>query len=195
MSVEYQRRRHQFIEQPEGTPYDFQVPDNEFFSYHFYHDLESVFWIFCWFLHHRAPAALDDTHIKACKAAVSISAHKWLYCGIEGSISRVEIFFNTNRELRTMYAPLQALYGQFSRLLIGMRIIFDITNAYKVIEATKTLERVVGNRRWIHWDEKHFTEGLYIKIKEVFDELLVMMAPHGPLADLQGIPVKDLVSN
>ncbi|KAJ6511347.1 hypothetical protein C8R47DRAFT_731241 [Mycena vitilis] len=182
MAVEYQLRNHVFLpEITEEDPFQPEQAPPEFFTFNYYHDLESVFWLYTWFLHYYPPGALilDDE----AKQILTTSANKYLGSNVGGSSARSLI--TSVRKAKALENPLQPVYGAFTPLLFGISGTLGILiNAYKALEATTP---VMVNGQPQHWDEKNFQDKVYDQIQDFFTKL-----GKTPIFQVDDIPVQPL---
>ena len=84
----------------------------EKFAVHFLHDVESLYWLYVWFLHRHIPseAVADSTEeLENIEAEVVASWIKYFSCGIEGNVSRTALIESAPcgaRQLKQMFKPL-----------------------------------------------------------------------------------------
>ncbi|KAJ6511328.1 hypothetical protein C8R47DRAFT_1094681 [Mycena vitilis] len=167
MAVECQLRDHVFL--PEITEEDPFQPEEippKFFTFNYYHDIESVFWLYTWFLHYYPPGALilDDE----AKQILTTSATEYLDSNVGGSGART-LLITSVRQAKELENPLKPVYGAFTSLLFGISGTLGILiNAYKALEATTP---VMVNGQPQHWDEENFRYEVYDQIQEFFTKL------------------------
>ncbi|KAJ7675771.1 hypothetical protein DFH06DRAFT_977041, partial [Mycena polygramma] len=137
MAVEYQAQMHLFLKSPGSinmVKLSKLTPSPRFFTFNFYHDLESVFWLYTWFLHKCPPARLtlgDDAR----KVLVQ-SYTNHLDCGIVGTALRASIIL-ADAGVHVLAGELVKVYGNTSFLLNGLGSVSIIRDAYEVLEATE----------------------------------------------------------
>ncbi|KAG5340937.1 hypothetical protein C0989_012450 [Termitomyces sp. Mn162] len=96
MAVEYQFQLHLFypllsLQEIEDTCASHSEKDR-FFTFNFYHDLESVYWVYLWFLHYRLPAELNTLSSTATNEPVK-RRDDIFACGINGSNARYSVSY------------------------------------------------------------------------------------------------------
>ncbi|KAG6807983.1 hypothetical protein H0H92_005820 [Tricholoma furcatifolium] len=148
------------------------------FRFNFYHDLESVFWILAWFLHHRFPKAEwlhtnfpDHKYEPAfVESQLRASFHKSIYPVIGRQAlfdSRVIVGLN---EMRSMF---KAIYPEALHSLpdLGLDLVETLVDRYKKLEI-EDLEKHPSNGTY-YWAERQFDEYLYLSILEwPFEKIL-----------------------
>ncbi|KAJ6511334.1 hypothetical protein C8R47DRAFT_1314332 [Mycena vitilis] len=184
MAVEYQMRKHLYVPRPRSAdPFQPPQPTPKFFNFNYYHDLESVFWLYMWFLHYYPPGALtlDDKT----KEILSMSAHKYLVANVDGNSYRSTLMGSTD-EARGLAEDLMLVYGiKFYPLLAGIsETIGFLLTAFKALEATAP---VTVNNEPRRWDEINFQDEVYDQMQEFFARLR-----ETPPFQLGDIPVQPL---
>ncbi|KAG5642550.1 hypothetical protein DXG03_002589, partial [Asterophora parasitica] len=205
MAAEYQDRRHYFVPRrpsksrerrarlsamvPFGKKAAKSTP-SKFFTFNFYHDLESVFWILFWFLHHRIPIAIseDEDHIRQHINSVAASAQELIYCGITGTPGRAQLVREDEDTLMARLQCLMDLYGPLAGVVLPAMMLLDVTDAYQAIESTTPVRGADGAPK--HWNAALFTEVPYREVEEGFNKLLAII--EGELKQYGDIPVTNL---
>ncbi|KAG6823324.1 hypothetical protein H0H87_001354 [Tephrocybe sp. NHM501043] len=138
-----------------------------FFTFNFYHDLESIFWVYAWFLHHYIPTKAHD-HARN-HDDVSHSAHTFIYCNIKGNSDRDSLLLDQDK-LLAMIDMLTEVYSQTVAPLIDPIVIGSrIALGYKALERTEPVQ-VDGKPH--HWDANNFSKEVYNDIVQAFENVL-----------------------
>ncbi|KAJ7625013.1 hypothetical protein DFH06DRAFT_1229583 [Mycena polygramma] len=182
MAVEYQLREHVFLPEITADPFQPEELPPKFFTFNYYHDIESVFWLYTWFLHYYPPGALtlnDET-----KQILTVSANKYLGCNVGGNSFRSLLIISVRRA-KELEDALKPVYGAFSSLLFGISgTLGFLINAYRALEATAP---VMVNNEPQHWHENNFQNEIYDQIQGFFTKL-----GKTPPFQLSDIPVQPL---
>lgn len=181
MAVEYQTQEHMFIP-PHLIPSLASLIKSgdstllqrcTFFTFNFYHDLESIFWIYVWFLYYCPP---DDLDIESRRQELTESAHQLFDCDSGGNSHRDKILRREHGEV-LVATRLRAVYDdQWINLLLGLKVLTDVRDAYKALQSTEPVE-VDGLPR--RWDTKQFTDVPYDAMQRCFGSLLELMTLDG----------------
>ncbi|KAJ6477386.1 hypothetical protein C8R47DRAFT_1323354 [Mycena vitilis] len=154
MAVEYQSQSHLF-----GSPASL-----EFFTFNFYHDLESVFWLYVWSLHKCPPATLtlgdDHTNI----LLQSTADH--LDCGITGASLRSAVL---TRRANILVYQLKPVYAERSYLLDALESRSVIRAAYETLEDKEPWRNAAGKA--LHWDQENFESQVYDDFRKCFQDI------------------------
>lgn len=154
----------------------------EFFSFNFYHDLESVYWIYLWFLHYRLPRALPPST----KAELKDRKRKLFTCGINGSRFR-HLFITTPEGFKAVKETLRNTYGTFGYLVHAINFRRTLVKAYKDIEATDPVE---VNGVVLHWDKAVFQDEPYDTLSSLFRQILDHMGKRDDSTVMVNLPLK-----
>jgi len=161
MAAEYQARKYFQKVKVEDHPKLRVVP----LTFNFYHDLESIFWIYAWSLFYHPPSRCvvnseDPLELIGC---LKQEAKEWFGCGIEGNSSRL-LTVQGARHADIAY-PLEDVYTfetGCSVLLNGLEVVEPLSTAYGDLEGTP-LQLITGQHaRWRH---AQFSEALYKEMK------------------------------
>ncbi|KAI0053125.1 hypothetical protein FA95DRAFT_1674534 [Auriscalpium vulgare] len=156
MAMEYQARQYFFLPNPDNI---FSAKPVEFI-FNFYHDLESVFWIFVYFIHFRPPITLQDKPEELVET-VRQSAIQYLSDNIQGNSSRYALVALGTYHLCSQLAP---LYGDESWLLSGVQVVHTLRSAYRVLENMPMSDG--------RWNEDCFTSQPYSDIMKRLSKLM-----------------------
>lgn len=183
MAVEYQERRYIFNPiANRRKPMDvvkFQQPRNipRPFAYNFYHDLESLMWLYIWFMIYHPPVhCVPESKLDSGASAEALLAvgDEYFSCGIDGSIPRYKMLEHgwDTIELLMYEAPVEIVYDKCRFLLAGLDTITHISQAYRELERFATSD----NRSTPHlaWRADQFSTGIYRKFRDVFQTVLDM---------------------
>ncbi|KAG6908561.1 hypothetical protein DXG01_004194, partial [Tephrocybe rancida] len=186
MAVEYQEQSYLFLPQPtlETVEKLFETDSEDLaclpgtwsppYRYNFYHDLESVFWIYAWFLHHFLPTKFHNSEKNL--ALISDSVRQRLDCGLRGSRSRTRIICDQSKLLDMAHMLMDHYYSSMKQLVWPLGILLDVTEGYRAVEAT---DPGVAEDKPCAWDTGTFTEEPYHKTQARFQELLTYIEAHG----------------
>ncbi|KAG6816598.1 hypothetical protein H0H93_007895, partial [Arthromyces matolae] len=135
--------------------------------FNFYHDLESIFWIYIWFLHHRLPKKLMQTNPDL--TPLKESAETLFLNVIAANPSRTELIFarDASAKLLHIFTPIYTLEFEILFASIPMPVI--LASAYRSLELTAP-QAIEGL-----WDENKFDAGLHACMKGEFDAMVAAM--------------------
>ena len=111
------------IVKPEPEPVVHNIA--KYFRLHFLHDLESLYWTYIWFLHHRVP--VGSTHVDY---RLAQGRGEYFYPPKRG---RVNLFLNTSNST-TIWDYLEPLYPARTALLSPVSLSAEITREYVRIQ-------------------------------------------------------------
>lgn len=172
MAVEYQAKQYLFARHPKvviligdlGSPN--KKPE---FIPNFAHDLESVVWLYLWFLHYRVPNISPDPErtpelLAETLSAVLESAQKFFMHGIEGHPERV-LFWTAGDRF-----SLAQTFGEIidRGLLLPYNLIDQLREEYTRIES-QTPEVIDGTPRY---PDDAFSDEIYAMFKNVLSATL-----------------------
>ncbi|KAJ6477384.1 hypothetical protein C8R47DRAFT_1289190 [Mycena vitilis] len=182
MAAEYQSQEHLFKEIPFVRKRN-RIPSPTFFTFNFYHDLESVFWLYAWFLHQCPPARLTLSDEE--KKLLLKSHADYIHCGIGGTALRNGLVLKGDGVTR-LVDQLATVYRDIDFLLDGLGSLEILRAAYKLLEATEPRRDKEGNP--LHWEETNFQPQVYDKFRQCFQVI------RGDLSKLEDtVPVQRLV--
>lgn len=132
-----------------STQIECRKPQDTTFTFNFLHDLESVYWMFLWFLYHRIPSIVDPS-----APAFSLALGEFhrmggelFKCGISGNQTRERLVKGENAKMVATSLEAVYPYGSPCRfLLAGMRLTEILRNAYIELESTPPNK----SQRWPH---------------------------------------------
>ncbi|KAG6915560.1 hypothetical protein DXG01_010965 [Tephrocybe rancida] len=178
MAVEYQQQEHLFYPPMNATVFhkvfedllmgrkpDPKIPIRPPFRFNFYHDLESVFWIYVHFLHHLFPknsVPNDDESLDI----IAQSARQSIYCGVEGATLRTMVITHTAVRIGVM---LQDFFPNHLYLLSALEFAEDMAKSYTAVESSQPV--IVGDTPQ-YWSLEFFTSDPYNKIISQFQSIL-----------------------
>lgn len=172
------------------------------FIYNFYHDVESLLWIFIWFLFNRIPltniepplpilenlrwklpldlvrnvqAVADETQLTY-EGLEEIRAlgRKLFACDSHGTITRDTFIFLGEHKL--LEYTLMPVYAKFSHFLDPIKIVLDVKAALERLEASKP---TMSSQGVLRWDAELFTEELYVQFHSKLQEVIVGIKTSG----------------
>ncbi|EIW81088.1 hypothetical protein CONPUDRAFT_165310 [Coniophora puteana RWD-64-598 SS2] len=185
MAAEYQARKYFQKVKVEDHPKLRVVP----LTFNFYHDLESIFWIYAWslFYHPPSPCVVSSENPLELIGCLKQEAKEWFGCGIEGNSSRL-LTVQGARHADITY-PLENVYTfdtGCSVLLNGLEIVAPLSTAYGDLEGTP-LQLITGQHaRWRH---AQFSEALYKEMKNKLRGVLEALS--GNKLDVYVRPLSD----
>ncbi|KAF9074801.1 hypothetical protein BDP27DRAFT_1415727 [Rhodocollybia butyracea] len=138
------------------------------FSVHYFHDLESVFWIYLWFIHFMVPSAHElnlDT--------LQWSRDRYFHHPISGSQYRSSLIMNEDGP-DELEQDLSSIYTHQSHtpLLKPISLCKEISSAYKQLQRTEP-EKLKGPDNVDFWrfKKESFAPGLYQTLTDSFQSL------------------------
>ena len=142
---------------------------SQYFRLHFLHDLESLYWTYLWFLHHRVP--VGSTHVDY---RLAQGRGGYFHSPLLGERGRLSLFLNTLKS-RTIWNYLEPLYTD-QKPVIGPVILNSfIVREYRRIQQVEPEEH---NGTW-RLPVDCFNEELYINFEKAFDIDLDLLGPGG----------------
>ena len=85
------------------------------FAVHFLHDVESLYWLYLWFIHFRIPCQAitvsveEAENVKKALAEVDKSSKDYFFCGVEGNAHRMllinDMWSRPAEELEHIFKP------------------------------------------------------------------------------------------
>ncbi|KAI0040043.1 hypothetical protein FA95DRAFT_1550163 [Auriscalpium vulgare] len=180
MATEYQARQYSFLP-PEEEIMSFSeeivsLPEDEFL-FNFYHDLESVFWIFAWFIHYRPPAITLQNKSEHVFEKVRTSATALFSNDVQGNSARGSLVVGGRPT--NIYRSLKPLYGDLKWLLSGANVVENLKLAYEDLEKKPRKDGT--------WGADCFTIQPYSAMKTRFSKLLSKL-----VQDQVDFPVEEL---
>ncbi|PSR83741.1 hypothetical protein PHLCEN_2v5640 [Hermanssonia centrifuga] len=182
MAVEYQMRKYLYSAVDDVPTEDFFATSLKgesvqplTFTYNFYHDLESLIWLYAWAVYFRPPL-LRVPPSSGTEELLRREGHRFFACGIEGNTKRWDAVISGPRANRLNTVVIHTtVYGSTSGcrfLAAGMQIIRHLAQGYHDIQSLPTNDSLLNGTAI--WSADHFTYDLYKK----FDELLEKVASH-----------------
>ena len=138
----------------------------KYFRLHFLHDLESLYWTYLWFLHHRVP--VGSTHVDY---RLAQGRGDYFYPPKRG---RVNLFLNTSNST-TIWDYLKPLYPDQEPVIGPVFLNGFIVREYRRIQQVEPEEH---NGTW-RLPVDCFNEELYINFEKAFDIDLDLLGPGG----------------
>ncbi|KAG6848302.1 hypothetical protein H0H93_001406 [Arthromyces matolae] len=133
--------------------------------FNFYHDLESIFWIYIWFLHYRLRKKLMQ--YKPDLPSLQRSAQKLFLNVIAENRARNNLIFEKGAS-QALYQDLYPIYTpEFEVLLESLVVRAALASAYSELEKTNPVDGL--------WDEDKFAVQPYTALKERFDRMIAAM--------------------
>ncbi|KAG6905675.1 hypothetical protein DXG01_001313 [Tephrocybe rancida] len=153
MAVEYQRDKHLFLPTESSTKLDpMQPPTGRQktgpqdckLAYNYYHDLESVYWVYLWFLHRCVPREFYNRQSDF--SLLHQKAQDLFDCDVSGNAARLEIFTIANYGVLSWVEIVWPFYGgepnpQLFHLVGHITLFHDLISAYTALEATEVKEQ------------------------------------------------------
>ncbi|KAJ4486623.1 hypothetical protein C8J55DRAFT_508121 [Lentinula edodes] len=110
MAAEYQANYFFFLPSPTDTTAELMKSQRQWFSPHFVHDIESVYWQYLWFLHNRIPKTSEPS--QSALEEIKQQAKLYFGYGIDGNHTRFDVIRNKASNillrgvLESVYRPL-----------------------------------------------------------------------------------------
>ena len=151
----------------------------EEFAVHFLHDVESVYWLYVWFLHRRTPsqAGEDSTEkLENIKAEVAASWMKYFSCGIEGNATRRALIGEGSRGARQLKQMFKPLYRWCPSVLKPLFFQITLRKEYKNLQLN-------GHRRDKYGRWRLYASAIGDNAYEVFTKCIMEAEeglPEGP---------------
>ncbi|KAF9032654.1 hypothetical protein BDZ89DRAFT_1063276 [Hymenopellis radicata] len=174
MAVEYQVGRHLFelprvlVRIRHGKP---PPPDQvDWFKFNFLHDLESVIWIYLWFLLETLPESFTPAEVVRHKKPI-LSLYHMLFDGsLRGSADR-RMFMEhcatvKGREYKEVISALTEVHGVDSMIPKALQAFQCLAGCYGAVESSKPL--FPESPHMTHWDRKVFLHEFYEDIHFYF---------------------------
>ncbi|PSR78403.1 hypothetical protein PHLCEN_2v7417 [Hermanssonia centrifuga] len=177
MAVEYQMRKYLYsVTAPLDNIYDLSSKGESVkrltFTYNFYHDLESLIWLYAWAVYFRPPL-LRVPPSSGTEELLRSEGHQFFACGIEGNTERTLVVNNGLRDNRLITDVINAIvYGPTSgcRFLIGgMETIRHLAQGYHDIQSLPTNDSLRNGTAI--WSADRFTYDLYKKFDESLEKV------------------------
>lgn len=165
MAVEYQAGQFFFLPNTKPVP-------RKWFAVNFLHDLESVLWMFTWFMFNHIPARtiLSADDLSSGLRQLAKEEERLFHSKTKPSLERY--MFITCGGSSTLYQGLK-LWSALYFMTNGLNIVTDLHHAYKDLEKADVMfDEVSGTPRW---DYCQFSEGIYTKFCLVFSKLVTIM--------------------
>ncbi|KAG6915563.1 hypothetical protein DXG01_010968 [Tephrocybe rancida] len=137
------------------------------FRFNFYHDLESVFWIYMYLLHHLFPmnsVPTDDESLDI----ITQSVRQRIYCGVGGTMLRTMVITNDATYLK-IGVILQDFFPNHLHLLLVLGFVHELAESYRAVESSQPVT-VGGTPQY--WTLESFTDDPYKKIISRFQRIL-----------------------
>lgn len=139
-------------------------PSELVFTANFVHDLESIFWIYLWFIHSRIPSAFP--HDSELLKKIRSSAKTFFAGGIDGNHPRRDLLTLPPQKDK-LRALLDPLYSQAPLLLEPLNLVPSLAAEYHRIEQEEQEEQD-GHRRFSY---KVFKNHIHHHFMTVFKEI------------------------
>ncbi|KAF8869095.1 hypothetical protein CPB85DRAFT_1401682 [Mucidula mucida] len=196
MAVEYQFGGHLFRPQPPTTdffPGESPPPTPPtplpWFKFNFLHDLESVLWIYLWFLLDTLPRTFTPVQIEQHKTAILRLNHMLFNFSLDVSAQRLVLMQNCATDMQSAYGEivdaLTKVYGVDSKLPKALQSFKTLSTCYRIVEASQPL--LVESPQATHWDRKAFLHKFYkaihIYLMDAHDQMKDKSDEARPLSD------------
>ena len=202
MAIEYQGKRWLFLPQnvEPGTSSGPVLQPDEWFTVHFLHDLESLFWVYLWFLHFRVPRRSvekvrrgkdpkPETLIQW-QRTVQRRASSYFFCSIHGNIDRVELIRDGASRIAVKGKQIfEPLYADHLQLLKPTFFTKELRKEYEDIQKQEPYEDATGSWRL---PAAGITDRLYRLFEDDLKEALNILSVD-PLA-VQDVATMDRVA-
>lgn len=188
MPVEYQGKTWYFLPPVEDGDVESSesqantLSPDEWFAVHFLHDLESLFWVYFWFVHFRVPRRSveearkgDPTLARITKWRDEIQRRSQLYffCKIDGKRGRDDLIRDDTGRVtlkeRDVLAPLYKPYPQLLNLVLFPR---ELRKEYKIVQQQTPYKDAAGFWRL---PAEGITDRLYRLFEEGLTEALSIL--------------------
>lgn len=185
MAVEYQAKKHLFAPSvvPQPTSELFKIdftkpPANDataFFTYNYYHDVESVYWMYLWWLHHYIPAVIDTQAPSIAQSLTLMQVQAGELFNPFSTISpcspeRLSLLMTGNADF--VLQRLLPVYEPCLPVLLGTYFVGDLKEAYTNLEACTPQETTQGTQVIRRWKETDFHDDLYTAFWDKMEESL-----------------------
>ncbi|KAF9020218.1 hypothetical protein BDZ89DRAFT_1138803 [Hymenopellis radicata] len=167
MAVEYQVGTHLFEPLPvlkRFRPGMSSPPKKaHWFKFNFLHDLESVLWIYLWFLLKTLPESFTPAEVERHRNPIVRLNHMLFDGSLKPSVWR--FFFmehcatDMGREYNEVITALTAVYGVDSKLPKALESFQCLAGCYHEVESSKPL--LPESQHMTHWDRKVFLHEYY----------------------------------
>jgi len=206
MAVEAQAKMHSFYKklsgdaEHDGDDDDFVISDDEEvadhsaqppFTFNFYHDLESVFWMYYWVLHNRLPAATTAQPHVDLKVLTSLKKQSdgFFQCSLDGNTTRLLYMSNAEANALPKDDPLLSVYtSDFHSFVKGTRIAKYVSNAHSTLQKSEP-DRSFSPPRWA---EDRFLPRVYAQIMVLLHVNDFKLLNHEPI---EIVCLQDLLDN
>ncbi len=173
MAVEYQVQEHLFKPRRTFQPSRSGTTNCStavWFKFNFLHDLESVLWIYLWFLLDTLPAKFTPADREAHRTVV-LSLNETLFDGfLRGSMDRLRFIeaFQTDEKRRydEIISALTGVHGVHSMLLKALQAFQYLVACYGAVQSSQPV--LPDSPHMTHWDRKVFLHAYYEDIRAYF---------------------------
>ncbi|KAF8891899.1 hypothetical protein CPB85DRAFT_248345 [Mucidula mucida] len=166
MAVEYQMQKHEF--RPKAVRHILRgvsrLPQPApWFRFNFLHDLESVIWIYLWFLLETLPESFTPSEIDEHRIPILILRHRLFDGSLKASTERMNFILNCATPVWCGYndvtSVLTAVFGADSKIIKALQSFECLAGCYEDVELSKPLLTESPHTR--HWDRKVFLHEYY----------------------------------
>ncbi|KAF8867729.1 hypothetical protein CPB85DRAFT_1571877 [Mucidula mucida] len=159
------------------------------FKFNFLHDLESVLWIYLWFLLDTLPKAFTPMQIEQHKTAILRLNHMLFNFSLDVSAQRLVLMQNCATDMQSAYGEivdaLTKVYGVDSKLPKALQSFKTLSTCYRIVESSQPL--LVESPQATHWDRKvflhKFYKAIHIYLMDAHDQMKDKSDEARPLSD------------
>ncbi len=173
MAVEYQVQDHLFEPRQTFQPSRSGTTKRSkavWFKFNFLHDLESVLWIYLWFLLDTLPAKFTLADREVHRTVVLKFNEMLLDGSLRCSSDRLMFMqaFQTDKKRRygEIISALTGVHGVDSMLLKALNAFQYLVDCYGVVQSSQPL--LPDSQHMTHWDRKVFLHAYYEDIRAYF---------------------------
>ncbi|EIW83350.1 hypothetical protein CONPUDRAFT_164312 [Coniophora puteana RWD-64-598 SS2] len=183
MAVEYQERRYMFRPRQNfrtvlddddvflSQPHIWNLP----FAYNFYHDLESILWLYVWMAHYRPPSpCVPPALVTSVSLTLRTEGNYFFVCGTGGNQKRSGGISDgrlLSRDVGRVYAGARSAY-----MLKVFSFVHPLGSAYTALQSSLPDDTLPsGNPIWM---DTHFGSALYDEFCDHVTEVLEKVKQH-----------------
>jgi len=183
MAVEYQRREYLYTTRigdvslaalwnNDDNDSDEVSAQRLAFTYHFYHDLESLIWLYAWAVCFRPPRCLSPESVESIAKTLRVAGSRYFNCGVEGNQARVLTVKDGVDTNFFITQPLLDIYTKGSRcrfLLSGSQMVRPLAHEYRRLQSLQLDDKLLNGTAI--WNASNFTEALYNAFLTMFNQI------------------------
>ncbi|KAF8872559.1 hypothetical protein CPB85DRAFT_1349694, partial [Mucidula mucida] len=194
MAVEYQRGTHLFDHHPSPVtiflfPGEAPPPTpTPWFKFNFLHDLESVIWIYLWFLLDTLPEAFTPAQIEQHSTTILALNHMLFNGSLNVSAERLSFVEHCTIRRCTYHDvvdALRAVHGVDSKLPKALQSFQSLCTAYRIVQSSQPL--LAESPQATHWDRKvflhKFYQAIHIYLMDAHEQMKDKSDAARPLSD------------